>query len=830
MSNDLALIKRLEKELGIVLIEKPRAHIMLYGNRGYSLDISGFVTGINLHDCNISELFPLTLEKYIRLSHLYLGFNKISNVSNILLLKNLRKLDLRSNRISRLPCKIASLGMDINWERQAGGYGIYLAGNPLESPPVEIIKQGTQAVLNYFKELQKEKVKLMECKILIVGNGEVGKTSLMKKLMYPDQPLNKNESLTHGIHINSWPIKCPFADSNDDEAVNTHFWDFGGQAIYHATHQFFLTKRSLYLLVWDARREEDAPTFDFWLNIIKLLGGGSPVQVVMNKADVRIKHLDEAQLKNKFDNIDTYFQVSCETGDGIQSLTERIKTTLAGMPHLRDELPKVWVDIRNRLNQIAADADYITVGVYYQVCRKYGDSMNVEGADFLSDYLHDLGVILHFRQDPQLYDTVILNPEWATEAVYTLLDTNEIQKNKGRFRFGDLKRHWDSRKYPRAKHKELIRLMEKFELTFNIVGTDHYIVPEMLPSKQPPIHLEQYDGPDALRFEYRYEFMPPGIIGRFISRCYYLVEDECFWRNGVILKLEDSTALVISNAVDRKTTIAVTGSNPNELMTIIRHELDIIHRSLNMEKKTHYTERIPCNCTQCSETKKPYFYNYDVLNRRHRKGIGETDCEYSDESVSIPLLLKGYEAPVPPKPSELPAQIVSAAGHFMSISRSLRPYENCRNDLIALLLTVKGILVKDQSRTGLSETEKTTGSPDFKFINPDGDIVSIMEAFNLNSFDTNTINRHLTKLFKYDTLGNRQNFILVYAETDKLTELWKKYLAHLPDVEFPFPIIHLETNLDFSTPIDIKIARVTHNRNDCEALVYHIFVKVRGER
>ena len=32
-------------------------------------------------------------------------------------------------------------------------------------------------------------------------------------------------------------------------------WDFGGQEIYHATHQFFLTDQSLFVLVWSARAD-----------------------------------------------------------------------------------------------------------------------------------------------------------------------------------------------------------------------------------------------------------------------------------------------------------------------------------------------------------------------------------------------------------------------------------------------------------------------------------------------------------------------------------------------------------------------------------------------
>ena len=33
-------------------------------------------------------------------------------------------------------------------------------------------------------------------------------------------------------------------------------WDFAGQEEYYATHQCFLSQRSLYVLVWDVREEE----------------------------------------------------------------------------------------------------------------------------------------------------------------------------------------------------------------------------------------------------------------------------------------------------------------------------------------------------------------------------------------------------------------------------------------------------------------------------------------------------------------------------------------------------------------------------------------------
>ncbi|MCP5047412.1 MAG: GTPase, partial [bacterium] len=158
------------------------------------------------------------------------------------------------------------------------------------------------------------------------------------------------------------------------------------------------------------------------------------------------------------------------------------------------------------------------------ICKSY--NLNLEDAEILSGYLHDLGDILHYRHDRDLENTVILDPGWATGAVYKLMDTREIMANKGRFHFHDLKKYWDPARHPREKHGELVRLMEKFELCFPIAGTEMHIVPELLPARRPGIDIALYQRPGTLHFQYRYDFMPQGIITRFISRMYYLIAAE----------------------------------------------------------------------------------------------------------------------------------------------------------------------------------------------------------------------------------------------------------------------------------------------------------------
>lgn len=91
--------------------------------------------------------------------------------------------------------------MKIMWRAQFPGGRISLNDNPIKKPPAEIIQQGKEAVRIYFKSIEeKEKVvKLNEIRILLVGDGMAGKTSLLKQIQ--DLKFNEHESQTHGINV-----------------------------------------------------------------------------------------------------------------------------------------------------------------------------------------------------------------------------------------------------------------------------------------------------------------------------------------------------------------------------------------------------------------------------------------------------------------------------------------------------------------------------------------------------------------------------------------------------------------------------------------------------
>ena len=88
----------------------------------------------------------------------------------------------------------------------------------------------------------------------------------------------------NGIQINTVEIDHP---SEQDITMQLKAWDFGGQVIYHATHQFFLTNRSLFIVVWNARHGYEQGKLYYWLDAIKSRAPESPVLIVATHTDER---------------------------------------------------------------------------------------------------------------------------------------------------------------------------------------------------------------------------------------------------------------------------------------------------------------------------------------------------------------------------------------------------------------------------------------------------------------------------------------------------------------------------------------------------------------
>ena len=411
----------------------------------------------------------------------------------------------------------------------------------------------------------------------MVGFGAVGKTSLVNCIIH--QSFDPKSVKTEGIQITQWPIHL-----NGFEDITLHVWDFGGQEIMHSTHQFFLTERSLYLLVLNGRQGHEDADAEYWLELIHSFGGDSPVLVVLNKIKEHPFDVNRGALQQKFPNICEFIATDCETGQGIDYLRAAIERETDALEHLRDPFPASWVAIKDKLSEMADN--YISFEQYRAICQTDGET-DYGAQDSLAVHLHSLGIALNYKDDPRLRDTHVLNPHWVTSGIYTLLNADELAHTKGELEAACLARNLDAQNYPAERHGFLLELMRKFELCFRFQDDEHrYLIPDLL-DKQQPAAAAEFDPADCLNFRYEYPILPEGLLPRFIVRTHVLSEHQLRWRTGVILHFEGDRALVKADPQDRCVSISVDGpvASRRRLLAVIRSDFERIHRSFKFTPK-----------------------------------------------------------------------------------------------------------------------------------------------------------------------------------------------------------------------------------------------------
>ncbi len=868
-------------------------------NRERILDLSGL--GLEEFPENISDLtFLFDLD--ISFNNFLLFPEEISYLENLQFLNcshnqltdfNLypgksyffKEIDISNNHFNYIPKDILDLGDDVKV--------IFDNNFFTEGLPPEIAQYDDLSYISFYLDsLEKKEVpkKLFETKILLVGKGEVGKTTLQKTLEDENfQVKIGKENPTHGIDIQSsllpliFPAKKPYYNRFEDfeellvweshgssenlpnlndksindfepfilwhldhepyflelrvaeepfkinnrlyieKDIRINFWDFGGQEILYSTHQFFLTARSIYLLVWEPRSDTEIESFDYWLNIIRRLSNNSPVLVVMNKADIRIKQVDEESLRKRFPNILDFHRVSCLNKKGIPGLARSIKHAVSLLPHIGDRLPHSWDEIRSKIHEIKAD--YISFEDFKEICNiKEDDKVN-----FLSSYLNDLGDIIHFQKDFPLKNLVIINPHWLTEAIYVLIHSLKVQQNLGRFKAEDLEKLLDYKKYPRAKHVEIISLMEKFEICFKVVGSDNqYIIPSLLKSQPPnPKVIEALlkEEEDALRAEFQYKFLPSGIIERLLCKMNGFVQGNNYWKYGVILQNENAKALLILNTLEKKLLLHVTRNIKAPLFQVIQHNINEISTSLNLGVDD-IDIMLACNCSDCSVSKSPWMINKKTLQlflSRKKKSI---PCLKSTEEVNIATLLVGFKSNLQRK-SLLRPFIKAASSLQARISQNKNSHEDAKNlylaDLLRPHLSELGLRPSDQAQRGLSPSGKKAGELDILIEDQNGTAISIYEGLHLRSIDKNSISSHIEKIIhNYDKNGLKEKFIGVYSLAADFRVLAKGYMSHLSELD----VLRDAKDISYlySTGEELKIFRSEIQKYENPTFLYHILI------
>jgi internalin A len=388
----------------------------------------------------------------------------------------------------------------------------------------------------------------------------------------------------------------------------------------HSTHQFFLSKRSIYLIVLDSRKDEK---IEYWLKHIESFGGESPVIIVINKIDENPSYdVNRKFILGKYQNVIAFHRISCRTEEGLEELKAGVIKSLSEVKHLDTLWRREWFFIKDTLQK--TNRNFISYENYIKICAENGVIDEAEQRELLS-FLSDLGIMLNYHE-LALQDTKVLNPRWITNAVYQIINSRHIANAHGLLDVASLKLILDPAIYPSSKFNYIISLMKKFELCYELEN-EKFLIPDLLGIDEPEMEINP-----LIRFYIQYSFLPKSIIPRFMVRMHSHIEIGNNWRTGAILfnEMYSSTAIVKSDEEDKKITIQVEGGQARDFFAVIRNTLEDINSSF---EKLQFEERLLLPGSPSTSI------SYSHLLRLEQMQIDEYIPEGEYEPISVSAVL-----------------------------------------------------------------------------------------------------------------------------------------------------------------------------------------------
>jgi internalin A len=555
---------------------------------------------LGLNNNEIGDAGTTAIAKLTSLTSLELAGNQIGDAgaAAIAKLSGLTSLDLGSNRIgdsgATAIASLTNLALLDLWNNQIGAAGaraildawadpataeqrqfLDLRDNPGVDAflPAEVVRQvDAQALAAAWRRFREAEAKgelrpLNEAKVLVVGKGNVGKTSLVRYLT-TGQPRDPAEPTTEGVRAYEKIATERWQAEGSPFTLN--IWDFGGQEIYYGTHRYFLTARSLYLLVLDDRTEGPADAGE-WLRRIRSHAAEAPVIVVVNKAGEGGPglRLDEAGLQESYGPIMAFHRTSCDPGndakvDALKALILRAIGDIELMPEVQRGYPEPWWRIKDALAKQARAQQYVRDYEFRSLCEAHGMVEDSDQRAILST-LHNLGTVVAHGLDPEARavhrETTLLDPNWLTQAIYAILGSALVRDQNGEFAPADLGAILEPEVYPERLHEQIVALMQDHRLGLCLRLQDRaerYLLPAALPPSVPGALAAGAFRPCR---RYRYLSLPGDLLPRFMVQVRGLIgEGSARWRDGVVLTLHGCHALVRATPAERRIDVGLDAS------------------------------------------------------------------------------------------------------------------------------------------------------------------------------------------------------------------------------------------------------------------------------
>jgi internalin A len=451
------------------------------------------------------------------------------------------------------------------------------------------------SVRAHFRDIARGQERDAELKVCVLGNGGVGKTQMCRRLR--DLPFDPSVPTTHGIQLGHLDLTL------DGDPVHLNLWDFGGQDIYHGSHALFLQGPAVFVILWNPDREsgcvvdggatiEHRP-LSFWLDFVRGLSGtDNPLLVVQSQCNDPQSRCNPNIPLEEFPSprplgfsAKTDFGLGVLRGeleDAVRLLRTRQPAMIIGQGRreIRDQL-RTMLEADQQLDASQRRHRTLTLEAFRKLCEENG---KISSPEALLDYLHRTGVVFY---QPGLFDgKIILDQNWALEAIYTLFDrkrTFPILNRHGRFTRRELDLLvWN--KFAVEEQELFLSMMESCGICFkarSLSGDPNeseweYLAPELLPEwsvAQDWLLGRMQGGREEVRAEVTYPFLHEGIVRAFLSRIGEKAGDApVFWKYGCwFWEKTSESQILIRSQVDASSgkgtvTLRAMGVRPRDLL------------------------------------------------------------------------------------------------------------------------------------------------------------------------------------------------------------------------------------------------------------------------
>ena len=613
-------------------------------------------------DSNKLTKLPDSVGHLSKLKELYLGGsfdgNPLKEFPEVLCkLIQLEKLYCNKCQLTNIPPSLAQLEHLTTLE---------LKDNPLNPALQSAYDQGLPAVKAYLRSLAENAEPLYEAKLVLVGEGGVGKTTLLNALMKKEDRTPKaDEKTTHGVKIDVDALQLPHPEK-EGVKIQLNAWDFGGQDVYRVTHQFFFSRRSLYLLVWEPRRGVQQCQVEDWLNMIRLRVGDEARVIIVStysKSGEHIARIDQPVFKQQYgDMIVGFHEVDSLVYDektkemvGIAELKKVIAEHAAQLQQMGMGFNLDWKAARDEL--LALSEPRISFGTFSEVCAKHG--LSQIDTETLAHLMNDLGYIVHYSDDEKLRDDVVLKPEWLTKAIGFVLEDRITHESEGILPDKHLYEVWhdhqfkDEPRYDPGLYPFFLRLMEKYDVSYRLTDGKASLVAQHVPQVRPELPwLPEQETPNNLRriaMVCSMEEDPPGLVPWMIVRTHDYAVDQgihhLHWQKGMFLRHDPHGEAMLEKR-GREFHVYAQAIYPEYFMNVLQETLLKLIKDNWPGMEGRYQFTVPCPEVIDGQPCKGRF-SIQALRQFLAEGDSTIRCQSCSKKKSIAELLLGFaESPI----------------------------------------------------------------------------------------------------------------------------------------------------------------------------------------